>query len=280
MSDETTACDDLPTATAELVALSRELGRPDRAWAVLAEGNTSVSIGGGRMLVKASGASMALAEPADFVEVRIAQVLALVDDYDGDGDAAADDEAVRALFAAATPEGGRRPSVEALLHAVCLDLPGVEAVGHTHPIAVNALLCSPRAELLVQGSLFPDQIVVLGTEPLLVPYLDPGLTLARAIRRMLRDRLEGGGRVPKVVYLRNHGLFALGASPAEVVRITEMAVKVAQVILGSLAAGGPVFLSAAEVARIDTRPDELLRRAALAAAAARATNPDPNGASA
>jgi rhamnose utilization protein RhaD (predicted bifunctional aldolase and dehydrogenase) len=264
-----------------LTTLSRELGRPDRGWAVLAEGNTSVSIDGGRMLVKASGASMAVAEPGDFVTVTLAAVLALVDAEPGadpeavsgavpgavsadEAGAARDDEDVRRLFEAASEQGGRRPSVEALLHAVCLDLPGVEAVGHTHPIPVNALLCSPRASLLVDGSIFPDQIVVLGTDPLLVPYIDPGLALARAVRSALRQRVADGGRPPKAVYLQNHGMFALGGSPAEVVQITEMAVKVAEVILGSLPAGGPVFLDARQVARIDTRPDELLRRAALA----------------
>ncbi|WP_368496571.1 class II aldolase/adducin family protein [Herbiconiux sp. A18JL235] len=275
-------------ALAALTELSRELGRPDRAWAVLAEGNTSVALGGdsGSMLVKASGASMAIAVPDDFVEVRIAEVLALVDASAADADAdaaddaaaadaaaadAADDEAVRELFSAAS-DGGRRPSVEALLHAVCLDLPGVEAVGHTHPIPVNGLLCSPQAPLLVAGSLFPDQIVVLGTDPLLVPYIDPGLKLAREVRRMLRERVASTGSVPKVVYLANHGMFALGASTAEVLQITEMAVKVATVLLHTLSAGGPVFLDDAQVARIDTRPDELLRRAALASASKPARN--------
>ncbi|MCS5713616.1 class II aldolase/adducin family protein [Herbiconiux sp. CPCC 205716] len=325
-------------ARSELVELSRELGRPDRRWAVLAEGNTSIALGDGRMLVKASGASMAIADPTDFVAVGLPDVLALVDAeststdtptgpaavdpvepparptaddlaaHGHDGPAvdapvdpkanapvdpaanalvgsaadahaggAGDDEAVRELFARGSGPGGRRPSVEALLHAVCLALPGVEAVGHTHPVPVNALLCSPRASLLVEGSLFPDQIVVLGTDPLLVPYIDPGLPLARAVRRMLAERLASTGSVPKAVYLANHGMFALGATPAEVLRITEMAVKVAETILGSLPAGGPVFLSPDDVARIDTRPDELLRRAALAAAGAGAlpTSPDP-----
>jgi rhamnose utilization protein RhaD (predicted bifunctional aldolase and dehydrogenase) len=286
----------IDSAPDALVELSRQLGRPDRRWAVLAEGNTSVALGDGRMLVKASGASMAVAQPGDFVEMDTAAVLRLVDapvgvhrdaaDISTNVDGAADDEAVRALFAAAS-SGGRCPSVEALLHAVCLDLPGVDAVGHTHPVPVNALLCSPRASLLVDGSLFPDQIVVLGTDPLLVPYIDPGLKLARAARRMLRERLAATGAAPKVVYLQNHGMFALGASTAEVLQITEMAVKVAEVILGSLPAGGPVFLADADVARIDTRPDELLRRAALAAANAAPaasgtmtplTDPTPDGA--
>lgn len=247
------------TATLEsITTLSRELGRADRDWAVLAEGNTSVASSDGAMLVKASGVSMAIAGFDDFVTVSIAEVLALVD-ADGGGDAE-----VSALFdAVAARSGGRRPSVEAILHAVCLDMPGVEAVGHTHPVAVNALLCSAGAEHLVAGSLFPDQIVVLGVNPMLVPYIDPGLRLAQAVRGMLREHITATGLPPRVIYLRNHGMFALGSSEVEVVQITEMAVKVSQVILGALAAGGPVFLDTDTVTRIDTRPDELLRRAAL-----------------
>jgi rhamnose utilization protein RhaD (predicted bifunctional aldolase and dehydrogenase) len=258
---------DQPEARTDLldrfVAFSRELGRPDRAWALLAEGNTSLLLpedGAPAMLVKASGASMASSTAGDAVRLVLGPVLDLVDSNEG-GDAE-----VAALFDAAARAGnGRRPSVVAILHAVCLDLPGVAAVGHTHPVPVNALLCSPSADALTRGSLFPDQIVVLGTDPLLVPYVDPGLELARTVRRMLREHLATTGRVPKVVYLRNHGMFALGSSAAEVVRITEMAVKVAQILLGAFAAGGPVYLSDEAVARIDTRPDELLRRAALTA---------------
>ncbi len=246
---------------ATLVALSRELGRPDRGWALLAEGNTSLRVGADAMLVKASGVSMARAGAEDFVGVALSEVLALVDSPN------AGDEDVRVVFeAAAARAGGRRPSVEALLHAVCLDLPGVTTVGHTHPVAVNGLLCSARPSLLTEGSLFPDQVVVLGTNPLLVPYIDPGLRLAQAVRTMLVEHLAATGAPPKVIYLQNHGLFALGASSTEVLQVTEMAVKVASVVLGTLAAGGPVYLDPAEVARIDTRPDELLRRAALAAA--------------
>lgn len=239
-----------------IAALSRELGRPDRDWAILAEGNTSMALPDGRMLVKASGVSMETASPEDFLTLGIDETLQLVDSPGG-----GDDE-VRALFDAAAVSQ-RRPSVEALLHAVCLGLPGVDVVGHTHPIPVNALLCSPRASALTDGSLFPDQIVVLGVEQLLVPYIDPGLRLAQVVRSMLREHVAQTGASPKVIYLRNHGMFALGASDREVLQITEMAVKVARVILGALAAGGPVYLEPEHVARIDTRPDELLRRTVL-----------------
>tara|TARA_R110000868_G_scaffold411620_2_gene706435 strand:+ start:11675 stop:12436 length:762 start_codon:yes stop_codon:yes gene_type:complete len=240
---------------AELVDLSHELGRPDRDWTILAEGNSSLRSGPDSFLVKASGAWMSRVVADDFVEVSLPTMLELIDSP------TAGDAEVSSYFSsvAETAPGGRRPSVESLLHAVCLDLPGVTAVGHTHPTAVNSLLCSPHAASLVDGSLFPDQIVVLGTAPLLIPYVDPGLKLAQVARQLLAER-----SVPRAIYLQNHGMFALGSSAAEVVQITQMAVKVAKVILGSLPASGPTYMDPVEVARIDTRPDELLRRQALA----------------
>lgn len=78
---------------------------------------------------------------------------------------------------------------------------------------------------------------------------------------MLRERTDG---VPRVVYLQNHGMFALGSSETDVLQITQMAVKVASVLIGAASVGTPVFLDPAEMARIHTRPDELLRRDALA----------------
>lgn len=248
---------DNTTPAPEMTRLARELGRADRGWVVLAEGNCSTLVDDDTFLVKASGAWMSTASDDDFVEVSLREVHALIDDPEaGDADVAACFGA-----AAARHPQNRRPSVEALLHAVCLALPGVTAVGHTHPIPVNALLCSTRASSLVDGALFPDQIVVLGSDPVLIPYVDPGLQLARVAKQML----AAPHPTPRAIYLQNHGMFALGSSAAEVVQITEMAVKVAEVLVGAWAAGGPVFMDPAEVARIDTRPDELLRRAALAA---------------
>ncbi len=239
----------------EMAQLARELGRSDRGWAVLAEGNCSTLLPGGEaFLVKASGSWMSVADESDFVEVSLAELHALIDDPSS-GDA----EVGACFTAAATAHPrGKRPSVESLLHAVCLALPGVTTVGHTHPTAVNSLLCSSRASSLIDGALIPDQIVVLGTDPLLVPYVDPGVELARVVKRMLAER-----SVPRVIYLQNHGMFALGASAAEVVQITEMAEKIARVLVGAWSAGEPVFMAPEEVARIDTRPDELLRRRML-----------------
>lgn len=244
-------------ALTELVGLSRSLGAPERDLAVLGEGNTSVRLDEERFLVKASGTSLARASRESFVEMRLGATLGLLD-----LESPTDDELLEALTACRSDEG-LRPSIEAVVHALGLTVGGARFVGHTHPAAVNAILCSDRAEALVEGAIFPDQIVVCGRDALLIPYADPGLPLARALQRGLRDYKERLGTVPKTVYLRNHGLLALGESADEVGRITTMAAKVARILGGALAAGEPVYLTEAQADRIEARPDEHHRRRML-----------------
>jgi hypothetical protein len=67
-----------------------------------------------------------------------------------------------------------------------------------------------------------------------------------------------------VVYLGNHGIFALGECAGEVLQITAMAVKVSRILGGTLTVGGLRTLSEHDVARIDGRPNEIYRRQVLA----------------
>ncbi|MCU1612792.1 MAG: class aldolase [Frankiales bacterium] len=240
-----------------LTRLSHELGRPDRDLVIQAEGNTSIRASADRMLVKASGAALATAGASDFVDVPLGAMLELLDDP------GTDDEAVTAAFEKIAGTSGRRPSVESMVHAVCQLEAGATVVGHTHPVPVNGLLCSRHAETLASVVVYPEQIVVLGRTPVFVPYTDPGLALAREVRRRLRDHIEAEGAPPKIIYLGNHGIFALGSSAAEVLRITEMAVKVSRIMQAGLAVGGLAPLDAEAERRIDGREDEHYRRAAL-----------------
>ena len=240
----------------DLARLSRDVAQAWREWVILAEGNLSSRATAESMYVKASGRRMADARPVDFLEVKFGPLLALLDD-----DAAGDAE-VAATFAEATT-GESRPSVESLLHAVCQTVGGARVVLHTHPVAVNTILCSDEAPALVAGSVFPDQVVVLGPAQLLMPYMDPGLTLARLARRELSHHIDRHGEVPKAIYLRNHGMFALGQSAVEVMNITAMACKTAKVITGALAAGSIVYLAPEDVQRLHGRDDEISRRAKL-----------------
>jgi rhamnose utilization protein RhaD (predicted bifunctional aldolase and dehydrogenase) len=141
----------------------------------------------------------------------------------------------------------------------------VRFVGHTHPSITVGLLSSLHGRDLFSGCLFPDQIVILGPVLGYVPYADPGLPLALAVRQTLVDFLERERRTPKVLLMQNHGAIALGGGVQEVLNVTQMLVKTCRILAHSLAAGGPRFLSPAQVDRIDKRPDELARRKDLSA---------------
>jgi rhamnose utilization protein RhaD (predicted bifunctional aldolase and dehydrogenase) len=149
------------------------------------------------------------------------------------------------------------------LHAYLLSLPGVSFVGHTHPTAVNSILCSANAREAVSGRLFPDEIVCCGPAVCFIEYVDPGLVLARALRKAVEAFIEEQNMPPKVILMQNHGLIAAGGSVRDVETITSMYVKTARVLLGTLAFGGPRYMTADNVARIHTRPDESYRRQML-----------------
>ena len=246
----------------ELIALTRYLGEPSREYVILGEGNTSARVDEETYWVKASGSSMLNIGPDGLVLTRFAPVLAMLDA----GDLSDDEVKASLIMAKADPQAPGHPSIEALLHALCLNLPGVAFVGHTHPTLVNAILCSVAAEEAIAGPVFPDEIVVCGPVSAYVPYADPGIPLARAVWQSLTEYMDAHGTPPKRVYIRNHGLIALGSSPTEVKNITAMAVKVARIVVGAYALGGPKFMTAQDIERIHTRPDEGRRRAKLAGA--------------
>jgi rhamnose utilization protein RhaD (predicted bifunctional aldolase and dehydrogenase) len=241
---------------AQLVAMSNNLGDPALDYVILGEGNTSARADSETLWVKASGTELRTIDRAGFVRVRFDKALALLETGN------LSDDAVEAGLeeAKADPSVTVHPSVETVLHAVALQLEGVNFVGHTHPTAVNAVLCSQKAEEAVSGRLFPDHIVYCGPASVYVPYTDPGLPLARAVRDSIGRYIDARREVPKVIMMQNHGLIALGRTAQEVEDITAMAVKAARVLLGTYTLGGPHFLTAENVDRIHTRPDEQYRR--------------------
>ena len=247
---------------AQLVAMSNNLGDPVMDYVILGEGNTSARADADTFWVKASGTNLRTIDARGFVRVRFDRVLDLL--RAGDLGSLGDDEVKAGLEAARVdPDVQARPSVETVLHALALQLEGVNFVGHTHPTAINALTCSVAFETAVSGRLFPDEIVVCGAAPVIVPYTDPGLPLARKVRDLINQYLDEYGEVPKVILMQNHGLIALGRSAQQVEDVTAMAVKTARVLLGAYTLGGPRFLTPVNVARIHTRPDELYRRKLL-----------------
>ena len=239
----------------QLVQMSLNLGKPENEFAILGEGNTSARISEDTFYVKQSGAYLSNSTRESFVEVRLEPILAMLDE-----EKLTDEDIKTRLMAARTDSfSASRPSIETVFHAFMLTLPGVNFVGHTHPIAVNSILCSKKAEEMFSGRVFPDEIVYCGVEPIFLEYVDPGPGLAQAIRCAGLGYVDRQGISPKVIVVRNHGLIALGANAHEVEAITAMFVKTCRVLAGTCQFGGPRYLTKQNVDRIYTRPDEAYR---------------------
>jgi rhamnose utilization protein RhaD (predicted bifunctional aldolase and dehydrogenase) len=241
-----------------VLKLSHSLADPHHPLAILGEGNTSCRISTKTFLVKASGSTLGSLRDQDLVECRFDALLPLLDRSN-----LTDAEVDATLMSSRMDAKARKPSVEALFHAYFLTLPGIDFVGHTHAPAVNGILCSPRAKEFAVKRVFPDEIVCCDVESVFVPYTDPGLKLAQAIRRETASYIKRHGRPPRVVLLRNHGIITLGRTGEGVLAAMLMAEKAASIWLGAASLGGPVFLTAGDVARISGRPDEAVRRKVL-----------------
>ena len=246
------------TVRSHLLALAAHIGGAQQM-AILGEGNISGALDDGRFLVKASGTRLDALKPDHLVAVEAAPLLEAMQHG-----TALDDAAMKRLLLAARADAeALKPSVESLFHAWLLQLPGVRYVGHTHPIAVNQILCSPRAEDFATKRLIPDQIVYCGAASVLVPYVDPGLTLACEMAQRVEVFRAQTGRVPKTILLQSHGLVALGEKHTDVMAALDMAEKAARIFVGAAALGGPVFMDEHHVRRIDHRPDEHYRQQML-----------------
>jgi rhamnose utilization protein RhaD (predicted bifunctional aldolase and dehydrogenase) len=245
-------------ALQSLLDLSHALGGERLRMAILGEGNTSLRLDDQTFAVKASGSNLASLQPTDLTTCRFDRLLPLLD-----ATAATDAEIDNVLFSSRVSEAAKKPSIEALFHAYLLTMPGVACVGHVHAIAVNQILCSPRARDYAERRACPDEIVMCGIESVFVPYAEPGLGLAQSIRREVQAFVQRTGRAPKIILLQNHGIIAVGPSPKAVLGSLLMAEKAAEIFVGAAALGGPVFLTAAQCERIAGRPDEHYRQKLL-----------------
>jgi rhamnose utilization protein RhaD (predicted bifunctional aldolase and dehydrogenase) len=240
----------------ELLTMSQNLGDPTKDYAILGEGNTSARIDEETFFIKASGTALATLQPKDVVQVYFERVMDLLA-----RESLSDAEISAGLKSAKVDaEMDTMPSVETFLHGVLYQLSGINFIGHTHPTAINAILCSQSAAEAYSGALFPDQIVYCGPAPVFIPYSDPGLPLARAVWEATRSYCDAWGETPKTIMMQNHGFIALGQSAKEVENITQMSVKAARVIAGTYAMGGPHFFTPDILNRIYTRPDEHYRQ--------------------
>lgn len=242
----------------QLIELSRELGREERQLAILGEGNTSADLGGDEFFVKASGCQLADIDANGFTRVRMQPVLAALESPEK-----SDEEVRKILENSRADKRARLPSVETFLHAICLREGGARWVGHTHPVSVLKILCSTLGAEPFFRHIFPDAIVVCGRRLAVVPYVDPGIRLAVALRASLRQFIAEHDTVPKVILMVNHGPVVLGQSARDVLNTMLMLDKWAKILAGNFMVSGPRFLDETLSDRIENRPDEHYRRRAI-----------------
>jgi NAD(P)-dependent dehydrogenase (short-subunit alcohol dehydrogenase family)/rhamnose utilization protein RhaD (predicted bifunctional aldolase and dehydrogenase) len=210
----------------DLVEISRRYGTDE--FALAGGGNTSCK-DEETLAVKASGAALRTITEDGFVLLRRRDLAAMLGRTYSADPFQREAEVKRDLLAARVdPERGGRPSVEASLH----ELVRRRYVVHTHPYAVNALLCS-RDCAAAARRLFSDEV-------LLVPASDPGYVLAKRVEEALAGWRKAHASDPPVILMQNHGMVVAGDSPAEVhVTTAEVMAKVVSA-LGTLPDTAPL----------------------------------------
>lgn len=147
----------------------------------------------------------------------------------------------------------KKPSMEAGFHSFIYKNSGYRVIAHTHPTNILKILCTDKIYDFATKRLFPDQVVFNGSSACIVPYVIPGKDLTLEIERL--SKLYDS--CPSVFLLKNHGIICCGYSTEQVITMTEIAEKSAEIFLG---ANNPNFLSPEQITEIQNHPDELYRK--------------------
>lgn len=175
-----------------LVEFSRKYGS-DPELVLAGGGNTSMKENG-VLYVKGSGCSLSTIEENNFVAMDLEKLLEILNKEYPASDREREAMFLADVSAAKLPgEEEKRPSVEALLHALFPQ----RYVLHLHPALVNGLTCGIDGEKKAK-ELFPDAIWVNACKP--------GYTLAKLLSDKISPETD-------TVLLQNHGVFYASQTP-------------------------------------------------------------------
>jgi len=156
------------------------------------------------LFIKPSGVALSEIRPDQFVKMERAKIQRMFSEALPEDVAKREAAAKEMMMAAVCKESSGRPSVEAPLH----ELIPFAYVVHLHPAAVNGMTCSVNAEKTC-AQLFP--------EALWIPYVDPGYTLSKKVfDEIEKYKAANAGKVPSLIFLQNHGVFAGADTPEEI----------------------------------------------------------------
>lgn len=182
-------------------------------------GNTSVK-SEGNMLIKASGFRLDEINPASgYVNVATEPIVYIL--KQGHKTNNPDKEIKQISQDAIIGDKTYLPSMETGFHAVLNNF-----VIHTHPIAVNAILCCESAEQSLASA--------MGNIPyVLLPYLNPGWYLSKAIADYQN--------IPSVIFLKNHGLIVHADTAEQAIQLHENVIAVISAYTGLSYLPSPVL---------------------------------------
>jgi len=226
----------------ELLELAHWAGNHPARLVLGSEGSVATTLPGCVFAVSAARSKLAQLETGSLVEFDLVKARALI---------ALDEATPEHIAETQTNPVAPTPSADALAYADLFAFEGIHFALHTQPIPINQVICSPRARQFSDRRNLPEEILACGQASVLVPFMPPGLLLAKEIRRKIvlwRDRYK---TIPRLILIQNHGMIAMGETVEEVKTITEMAVKYAEIFVGAAMMGGPEFLKPNYVTQID-----------------------------
>jgi len=193
-----------------------------------AEGNLSVRLSNGDLLVTPSGVDKGTVEASAMLRLH------------ADGTPRHEGTAVGTSGDGGTGDSPRRPSSELLMHLACYAArPDVRAVVHAHPPVATGFA---TAGVNLPANVLPEVPVVVGPSAL-VPYGRPGTpALSAAMAPFLADH--------EVFLLANHGVTALGTSLTDALLRMESVEQAARIVFVAQQMGGALSLSDAETAAL------------------------------
>ncbi|SRR5581483_3314189 len=228
----------------DFIALAQTLGAHPARLAIWNEGALARRVSDARFIVTRRGANLAKLEPADIVHLDLEKMSAL----SASDTSAAAETIAEAKLNPNSPE----PCADAALFAYLLGLENIRFVAHLHPIVVDQILASPRARQFADRRVMPNEILACGSAALLVPYSDPGLPLAKEVRRKMLLYLDRYKHIPQIIFVHNNGMFVPAANADDILKTVELSLKYAEIFVGASMLGGPVFLTPQNVTHIES----------------------------
>jgi rhamnose utilization protein RhaD (predicted bifunctional aldolase and dehydrogenase) len=240
--------------------LAHFVGKHPRCLVIWDEGLVATRLENSTICISRRGARLARLDHEDLIEFDAAPLRELLK-----VEQTRPSVELEILAGARTRETMPVPGPEAFFVADLLQSEEFKLLVHIHPVPVDQILASPRARQFSDRRVTLPEVYGCGIATTLVPYVDPGATLAREVRQKLvlwKDRVKAR---PRSILLQNNGMLVLGDSVEEISETIEKTLKAADIFLGSAALGGPQFLTVANVTKaLDYHREHLDGRSSVA----------------